>query len=505
MEYRLESYNKKKVLFENIPLKCCFDTSTKQQYLKDFKGIERVNLHYYIRFIEKIKSGSYNSVFKINHNDDPSKFLVIKLPKTDRYHRPYDSFYDDDYDNICASTACVASRYSLIFSEIVKKNIFPNFVQVIDIYFCNNRYPINIQELANSDLADYFCSANIDGSENLIVQSLLSFYFMNTKLFISHYDAKPANILVKLLVKPEVIEYKLNDDNIIKLQTDKLALITDFDFTRGTFMSYEMMNVFESYIDKYKYKSEYYDCVLGFSRKYNSAKHILDIIEFLGITLLSCKLSSVIKVKIFNFLHDYTIKNLDFFECIKKYYSNVLSESLPTITYDINKQIDDIDISFTKYKKLICRIMTHSDYHGNYGDKYIQNMFNTNLFIRNIEDYLTSKKEFENENEYKLCMNYSKYLSDGNVKLDKIFQFIIRLKIYHKISTYEILTAMYMLHYYINKTRDEECNYTELCIVCLYLSNFRKYDLTFFRLNVLKSSKRDLYKLLKRVLIMFNT
>jgi len=231
--------------------------------------------------------------------------------------------------------------------------------------------------------------------------------------------------------------------------------------------------------------------------------------QFLSLMLLTCTNKLVSKSKIFNFLHDYVILHIPLFDCIKKYYSNVLVDIESSLqqehTFEYNCESDStfVDIDFIQYKKLFTRLMLYHDFHGNYGDKYIQNLFKTQRFVYSIENYISENKNCVNE--YLLCIGYANMLASNNSKLDKIFQYMIKFKMYHKISTYEILTAMNIFHFYTIKV-SEDYDYNDLAIICLYLTNFHRYDFTYFKSILFsKSSKKDLYKFFKKLLfVLYN-
>lgn len=147
------------------------------------------------------------------------------------------------------SLDCVSNRYSLMFSELVSSNICPNFSLVANNYMCENKinYSISIQEYA--DMGDLENSLKTEESKNLILQSLITILFMNHNLNISINDTKPANILIKSIQKAK-IAYKFNDKYIL-LETDKLALITDFDDLTTNEQNDNVYNYYEHIFEYY--------------------------------------------------------------------------------------------------------------------------------------------------------------------------------------------------------------------------------------------------------------
>lgn len=490
--------------FNEIERDCCFNFASKQRIVSNYKKKDKHNLNHYIKIHKKIKSGSFNSVYLITHNDDNENFYAIRIPKTEYNIHRCDLFQDDDIDNEAHIMACISSRYAYIFSQIVRQNIFPNFLQIVDVFFCNNKFPITIQEHADSDLYEILISkcSNIYMCENLIVQSLITFYFMNIYLKLSHNDAKPSNVLVKMIDNESTdITYDFGD-NILSLKTQKLALITDFDYTRGTHCRYDMLFILEAYIKTLSITNKYYSEIKQYYNKIVSGnKYIIDIVQFL-ILILLYRVNDIIKMSVNNFLHDYLINNHDFFYCLKKNYPHIVTFNKQTCDTDNIYYINNIDpntithIDFFKYKKLLYRVMVHTDYHGNYGDEYIKRMFKLDRFVFFVQDIVEKNHNIDSNLLY---TNYAKSLN--NQTYTKIIERFIKFKLYYKISTYEILTSINMIIFYL-KYHPEVENTQILELVCLYLVNFQHYSLKILKHNMLiDATKQEIYNVLKNVLL----
>lgn len=191
-----------------------------------------------IQITDKIGEGGLNQIFKLKIQDYEKEF-IIHIPKQKSTTNIYQS--------------CINDQYALIFSEIVKKNIFPNFPLVLNSFLCDNDYsnnqPISIQEFSNrGDLTKSLPSPHKNISKQNILQTLLSLKFMHTSLKLSHNDMKPENVLL-MKIKPTTICYKLSEECYISLETPYITLLTDFDFVannKTTFHKYQY--IFEYYI-----------------------------------------------------------------------------------------------------------------------------------------------------------------------------------------------------------------------------------------------------------------
>ena len=504
MQQRIENFKTHSEIFNEIPNVCCLDTKNIRKTLKNGKK-EKINLYYYINIIEKLKSGSFNSVYVINHiNDNNNNKFVLRIPKTDSRRTIYDCKTDDDYDNEKMAIACVSSRYALLFSNLVKKNIFPNFVQIIDVYFCNGKFPVTIQEYCDNDLNNFFKLNNDDIKvyEQLIVQSLLTYYFMNNYLQISNFDAKCTNVLVKTLDSPIVLRYNFNS-HVITIKTDKIALITDFDFTRGSYNN-NMMYILESYIKDLSVKHTYYNSIHEVLNRLQPDVHLIDIVQFM-IILLVFNTNKYIKNIVMNFLYDYVVRNINFFECIKKYYSNIISDTsdideeynVKKYNYNELMQIDHI-----KYQKLLNRMMTYTDFHSCFGDRYIKQLYKIDRFYCELEEYMISHLESSTDENY-ICNIYAKTITRFIPALSVLFESVIKFKIINQLSIYETLLTMSMIFFFIEKNIDfNKEEYDSLGLICIYLTNHKKYTLNTLKTQLNNSnSKKYLYKILKKVLL----
>lgn len=503
MQKRIEIFNTQSKIFDEIPNVCCLDTKRICKKIKIGEK-EKVNLYNFINIIEKLRSGSFNSVYVINHIDDEKSRFVLRIPKMDSHRHIYIDKTDDDYDNEKMAIACVSSRYALLLSNLVKKNIFPNFVQIVDVYFCNGKYPVTIQEYCDYDLCEFFKieSMELKIYENLIVQSLLTYYFMHNYLQISNFDAKCTNILVKQLDSEITLRYNF-DGHIITIKTDKIALITDFDFTRGNHMNNNMLYILESYIKELSTKHTYYNSIHEVLNKLQPDVHLIDVVQFM-ITLLVFNSNKYIKNIIMNFLYDYVVRNIKFFECIKKYYSNVLCETNDSdVEYNvgIHNYNELMQIDTVKYRKLMNRIMTYTEFHSNFGDQYIKQLYKIDRFYCELEEYMISHLESSTDENY-ICNIYAKTITRFIPALSCLFDSVIKFKISHKLSIYETLLTMSMIFYFIENNIDfNKEEYMNLGLVCIYLTNHRKYSLDFLKTHFDNSnSKKYLYNLLKKIL-----
>jgi len=539
LEKRITDFDLYSQLFlSNVPKKCVFDHTSSLRIRSDVFNKQKINLNHFIYYVKKLKSGSYNQVFLINYAFDVNKFhFIFHIPKVDKIkRRSYYDVNDSDIDDECVSIACISSYYSLLFSNIVKKNIFPNFTQIVDIFFCNKRFPITIQEAADYDLFEFINdnnnnnnekeNNNIDSSDNAILQSLLTYHFMSECLEISHFDAKPSNIVIKELSEDIILNYELSETEVVTLKTNKLALVIDFDFTRGSFMHYEMKNIFTSYLKKYlKDEDKYTETIRKCYNAYIPTRHNYDIFHFCCL-LLMCKCCDSIKIKIELFITDYIITNISLFECIKKHYSNILYNNnnneiksvndikINEYTYKFknygSELMNDDFLNFMDNRSIVCRMLTHRDMHGTFCDRYIKHLFGIDNIIKNIQLYVSKNLSLtDSSNDKGLCDIIGKELMDKYPQFLTSYNNLLYLKIYkkNKLSTYEILSTLFILRIYLDKNPSfEPIDYDLLTLVCLYLTNFQQYSFNELLIMMNKlSSKYILYKIMKSVLCILYT
>jgi serine/threonine protein kinase len=123
------------------------------------------------------------------------------------------------------------SQYYVEMSESVLSGRIPNFPLTTIPYSCGAKdQPIIIQEKANMTLKDWIVRNydDMDGLKKILVQCLMALrYIQNTGYL--NCDVKPLNILIKDIL-PETIQYELSG-KYYNVQTDKLAMITDWDLT----------------------------------------------------------------------------------------------------------------------------------------------------------------------------------------------------------------------------------------------------------------------------------
>lgn len=393
--------------------------------------------------------GGYNIAYQICETGDTGNCI-------DKERYIFRKSLEHPNNDEIMTTSCISDRYSLIFSELVKNNICPNFSLMVGSYLCDNNYtiniPVSIQEFAEEgDLSRYSKQTDdIPSLKKLILQSLLTLHFMNNTLHISHNDAKPSNVLVKS-IQLETISYKMDDNFYIDINTDKLALITDFDLTRGsysdafnlstvTYIQHILKFLYKQYADKYTIipiiHTQNKDKILESINYYlqnrnfivdidimgpNDTEEIQNIKKFAKISEEDNFLSDIISFLImifgysshrelkhlsYRFLIDFILNRMSFKECIEKYFSDVciisesyiLSSHKKLFSLDTKIEINEDII----HENLIRCIKHNNDYRGEYdGDQYFYTHFNNkynlirflmshNITDANIEHYITN-------------------------------------------------------------------------------------------------------------------
>lgn len=202
-------------------------------------------------------TGSYNNIFdcfeiqndKLIHNGTETKFSVKHLAEGGKHvvleicesdndkcignkyvlRKSLLTESDSEYD---MTLDVISNRYALMFSDIVKSNVCPNFPLIANTYLCDKKinYSISIQEHATGrDLNAMIKNPDIsiESMKKNILQTLLTIYFINHNLNLAINDAKPGNVLLQP-IQPRKITYKIGT-TYITMDVDSLALVTDFD------------------------------------------------------------------------------------------------------------------------------------------------------------------------------------------------------------------------------------------------------------------------------------
>jgi len=345
----------------------------------------------------KIGSGGYNNVYKINMSGVD---LIVKIPKTE--------FASELYPNMYKYISCTNEQYLLALSNLTTNNVFPHFPYVLKTLLCdddyNKYYPISIQEYC--DIGDFYKLINTKNKnvvakyyDKSLLQILISLYFMENTLKISHNDIKPENVLLKN-IQNTVITYKINDENYIKIKSSILPIISDFDMLSGTdnidfqknigvYNHYMSILLLAKYYYHYHTSSEeiYIDFIDGNRKKLNrellssSPSSFLNLFQIYSYdTPITTRIKNLYKEVVqkqnsffknvsqfilmsvkhkeityeLDFLEDLIINNLNFFDCVKKYFSSKNEDINFSDTYECEGMKYDVNINQKlTFKKLL--------------------------------------------------------------------------------------------------------------------------------------------------------
>lgn len=311
-----------------------FDTQSTEA-----ESAEAVNLHHYLRVMQQIAIGTYNAVYHVMLRDT-GKECVWRTPLFST--RLVDSQRSDYYAVCC--------------SQLVQSDIFPHFPLVINSFVKEQESkPCTLQEKADGDLLKFLKKATLRSRPSevaaqsrrtfrqLCVQSLLTMYFVNTSLGLSHSDTRGDNLLIMDLTTP--LTYKLLG-SYVTLRVDMLVLLTDFDRTKP--VAWQSNTSLNHYLRPYMRNSihealittvynklllDRMDSVEVLTQK--ARRH--DIVIFLT-TLLNRPAEYVGDVPAM--LHDYGCADMPFLEFLRTYYADVceFTREAPTDTpiYDLD-------------------------------------------------------------------------------------------------------------------------------------------------------------------------
>lgn len=380
--------------------KVCFTVSPSGTLV----GKDGDNILYSLDNIQKLAEGSFNTVYLVNDNIEGTDLkYIIRINKSTTFNINK------------TSDGCISDIYSLFFSNLVKDDIFPNFPLVVDSYLCNDDYtisaPITIQEYSVpaqfesekiNNLDAYISYLNgtdlilLHNAKKLVLQTILTYFFMNVTLRIAHNDAKAPNVLVKDIT-PTGICYKSNNKYINIDNVSQLALITDFDKTRSnekTF-KYDSEYVSRYYLDlavqhlsispdtteTIKKLNKVYQTFITRENDSPSKTFIMDLLTFACTSTF--RTSNYIIV---DFVYDLSITQLKLGECIVKYFGDVceVTESLKA-----NHKLYNLDIKVdptytTQHKMLYLCAYNNEEFRRYKGDpqfaKYLNDVYGLDRF-----------------------------------------------------------------------------------------------------------------------------
>lgn len=281
-----------------------------------------------------IANGASNNIDLILLNNE--KLAILRSPLKTKY----------------SSENIISAYYAKLFSTHVEQNVIPNFPILYFSMVENNLYS-SIIEYANYDnlynlLFDK--SFSTYHLKSIIIQTFLTLHYMNNILKISHNDASLFNILIKK-INPQYISYCVHHKKYININVEYLALISDFDKTRGNTQNYDNNYILKHYFSlccQNIYKQHnieltqnsidmkrclandpvdviYFKQLFDYMINVNKNRTKFDIVIFL-ISLLTYSIENF-KDFVINIIDYYVYINKSIFFCIQKFLSNGISIS----------------------------------------------------------------------------------------------------------------------------------------------------------------------------------
>lgn len=348
-------------------------------------------------------SGTFNQIKLVKYKNN--KLAILRSPLNTNDGDDEDSDDEDSNKDYNENNSVLYAYHSSLFSHIVKQKIFPHFPLTIFTEYKDNTYSI-MQEYANKKSLTEFKLFSKYEVKNIFVQSLISLYFMNTQLQISHNDPSTNNILIKSIPKTK-ITYKFQHNKTITIQTQYLALLTDFDHARGVNQNYCNNYCIRFYLSNICYK---------LYKQYKNKKTKIGDITIDNIGSYHCvKLS-----KIFD-NDSHTIK------LIKNVYKYLRCNHHKTLKWDIT-------IFFTS--------------------AFYNSVITKKLYIKVLEKYILNDKiNFYDLVHMFLPVNYLKPSSENIIKLYNInFDYsVLKYKnsqhIYNKLFNTECVRGLFLNHF----------------------------------------------------------
>lgn len=408
--------------------------------------------------------GTYNTIKLIKYSDNYK--CILRSPKRDQ----------EDSQHEFLSENVVSCFNTKLMSEIVTQNQFPNFPILYSTIHIDTSFLQMYETIIEyANCGTLYESINKHPSnlvKQIIVQSILGFYYMNNTLSLSHNDSTTSNILIKNIV-PQNLCYKINDSKYINIFTDKLAIISDNDKITGTqttiskdyIFGYYLRNIYMYYYRNYKNQDI---TINGIRIRYLTLQTIkVSVIDDNDITVIkqlkvlynkisenkrnlngglkldltillmqiipSTKSRSLAK-KCMKFLNSYILKNKSVFWCIEKYFNDVCSIT-NTIKKNTNKnnifslhsyKLNFESLNYKNNERLYVNIINHEHTKGHFLHHFFNREFRFNRFFNDklIDDDLTIFKK-----ESDLLNKIKKYCKDDMTvytSIIKLSNFIIK-------------------------------------------------------------------------------
>jgi hypothetical protein len=135
-------------------------------------------------------------------------------------------------------------------NNIVK--YIPNFVYIFGIYIKNNTHNIITEEIKGISLFSYIKSEQFNMKDFIfiILQLCLALQVAQNSCCLVHYDLTPWNIMIQTLSKPEIFDYVIKYDKVIRIKTKIIPIIIDYGKSHVIHN-----NIHHGFINMYKFST----------------------------------------------------------------------------------------------------------------------------------------------------------------------------------------------------------------------------------------------------------
>jgi hypothetical protein len=185
-------------------------------------SIDEVMALYASPLRRQLGKGAFNTVFVVDTS--PLRDVVLRC-----------CHHDSPSSRV---RVCAGYRYSLLLTDVVEKHVWPHFIRT---HLVHAPRLACLQERADTSLTSLLPRVTND----VMVQVLMTSYYLTSTLRLLHYDYRPDNILVHS-VSRRMISYRRYDPTSLRsvtlpsapsghfdIVTDHLVVVSDFDLMLG--------------------------------------------------------------------------------------------------------------------------------------------------------------------------------------------------------------------------------------------------------------------------------
>lgn len=290
---------------------------------------QTVNMFYTVKIGKKIGSGSTGNAYLACNLKTGTK--ICENTK----HLSVIKFYDNIvYSKKQTKVILKAIEVFKMFSDLVLNHQSPHFLLHIYTFNCPNNLPIQIMERSKTDLYNIF-KKNKENEDFRLSKSVAMFQIlqaikiMHTNNY-AHCDLKLENIFCTPITNGEII-YKINDTDFVKLKTNYLVQISDFDFVNeiDRRKSVDKSSSFYNPTDYFRYKKALSKSADALYARYNIKEQLresnnLELVDYLSIILFIG--FTDLDVFDIDFIKKYC-KNIDNTEMIHEYITDLCLEN----------------------------------------------------------------------------------------------------------------------------------------------------------------------------------